>query len=64
MRIKDIQEIIVAEGKRKFDKPAVAAQPATEDRPAMDAVVAVAFHFSWWYSVVLVFGPRKGKKWS
>lgn len=50
MRIKDIQEIIIKEGHRKFDKPAIPAQHATEDRPAIGAVEAVEFHFSWWYT--------------
>lgn len=50
MRIQDIQEIIVREGKRKFDRPAVEATPATNGNCAIDAAEAVEFHFSWWYT--------------
>lgn len=45
VRIRDIHDFIVREGKRKFDKPAI---PATEASPAEQAV---EFHFSWWYTI-------------
>ena len=50
VRIQDIHTMIVREGKRKFDQPAVAAEAATDSTPAVDAVEAVEFHFSWWYT--------------
>lgn len=50
VRIQDIYNLIVAEGKRKFDRAAVAAVPATDSTPGVDAVEAVEFHWSWWYT--------------
>lgn len=50
VRIRDIHEHIVREGKRKFDVPAVETTPATEGSPAVEAKPAVEFHFSWWYT--------------
>ena len=49
VRMSDILEIIVTEGKRKFNMPAVEAVEATETSAAIPAKPAVAFHFSWWY---------------
>lgn len=43
VRIGDIHELIVREGRRKFDRP------ATESTEAIEAVEEVQFHFSWWY---------------
>lgn len=51
VRIADIHALILREGKRKFNQPALEGVPATESSPAvMDPVEAVEFHFSWWYT--------------
>ena len=49
----DTQDKIVFEGKRKYDKPAVAAVEATDTSPAIPASKEVKFHFSWWYARTL-----------
>lgn len=50
MRIGDIHDLIVREGKRKFDRAGVAAVTATNSSPAIDAVEEVTFHWSWFYT--------------
>lgn len=50
MRIHDIHELIVREGKRKFNRAAVAAVAASDSTPAHEAVEEIEFHFSWWYT--------------
>ena len=46
-----VQEKIMREGSRKFNKPAVKAVAATETSPAIAAEKEVIFHFSWWYAL-------------
>ena len=50
VRIGDIHDLILAEGKRKFNKPATAAVAATDDSPAIAAQPEVIFKWSWWYT--------------
>lgn len=50
VRIRDIHELILMEGQRKFNKPAEVAVPATDDHPYSPAKEEVEFHFSWWYT--------------
>lgn len=50
VRIGDIHELILKEGKRKFNKPAVTAVAATDSSAAVQAQAAVEFHWSWWYT--------------
>lgn len=50
VRIRDMHELIISEGKRKFDHAAVEAIPATEHSEAIEAKPEVQFHWSWWYT--------------
>ena len=45
-----VQDKILREGARKFDRPAIAAVAATTTSPAIAALEEVKFHFSWWYA--------------
>lgn len=44
VRIRDIHELILVEGRRKFNR---VAQPATEEAEGTEEVV---FNFSWWFT--------------
>lgn len=54
VRIRDIHDLIITEGRRKFNKAAVDEVPATETAAAIPASEAVVFHFSWWYLIKVV----------